>query len=92
MRMSARCVCGPCWFRIGVVKRIEKRTDRVNKEMASKLRKLDRSLGGYARRCVVPLEQRLGDLGGVTPLVCGAFGGVNKARHHLQDQIAAARA
>jgi hypothetical protein len=59
--------------------------DKANKGMTSKLRKFDRSLGGFARRCVGPLEQRLDDLGGVTPLVCG----VNKAWHHLQVKIAA---
>jgi hypothetical protein len=64
----------------------------VNKDVATKLRKLDHSLGGYARGCVGPLEQRLDDLGGATPLVCGAFGGINKAWHYLQKKIAAARA
>jgi hypothetical protein len=60
--------------------------------VATKLRKLDHSLGGYARGCVGPLEQRLDALGGVTPLVCGAFGGINKAWHYLQKKIAAVRA
>jgi hypothetical protein len=91
-RVSGRCVCAPCRFRIGGDKRIEKRAGRVNKDVATKLRKLDHSLGGYARGCVGPLEQRLDELGGVTPLVCGAFGGINKAWHHLQKKIAAARA
>ena len=77
---------------MGGGKRIEKRAARVNKDVATKLRKLDRSLGGYARGCVGPLEQRLDDLGGVTPLVCGAFGGVNKVWHSLQLKIAAVRA
>jgi hypothetical protein len=60
--------------------------------VATKLRKLGLSLGCYARGCMGPLEQRLDDLGGVTPLVCGAFGGINKAWHYLQEKIAAARA
>ena len=92
-RVSGRCACALCRFRIGGDdKRIEKRTGRVNKDVATKLRKLDHSLGGYARGCVGPLEQRLDDLRGVTPPVCGAFGGINKAWHHLQKKIAAARA
>ena len=47
MRVSGRCACAPCRFRIGGDKRIEKRADRVNKEDATtKLRTLGRSLGG----------------------------------------------
>jgi hypothetical protein len=89
--VSGRCACGPCRFRIGSAKRFEKRADRINKEIATNLRKLDRSLGRFAHRCVGSLEQRLDDPGGVRPLACGAFVGVNKAWHHLQKKIAAAR-
>ena len=77
---------------MGGAKRIEKRAGKVNKGVASKLRKLDRSLDGFARRCVGPLEQRLVDPRSVTPLVRDAVGGTNSAWYHLQMKITAARA
>ena len=56
------------------------------------MRDLDHSLGGYALNQTGPLVQRFRDLGGATPLVRGAFGGVNAAWHALHKKLAAARA
>ena len=54
-----------------------------------KLTKLDASLTGEDRAVIGPLRQRLIDLGGVAPLVMGAFGGTNEAWRILIDKLAA---
>ena len=92
MRAPGRYHCNACRFRIGGDKRIAKRASKVNCEVETNLRDLDHSLGGYALNQTGPLVQRFRDLGGATPLVRGAFGGLNAAWHALHKKLAAARA
>ena len=53
-----------------------------------KLSKLDARLTGEDRAVIGPLRQRLIDLGGIAPLVMGAFGGANAAWRALIDRLA----
>jgi len=86
------CSCGNCCCRQAGARRVDVRAGTVNKEVAAKLAKLERKLGGLARGEVGPLQRRLDELGGVTPLVAGAFGGVNEAWHSLNRKMVDLRA
>ena len=76
-RAPGPCPCVRCVGAGGTA--IEYRASRVNPGVAAKLRKLDRDVCGQLPvGAVGPLEQRHIDLGGVLPLVVGAYGGVNR--------------
>ena len=68
---------------------MDRRAAKVQGDVLTKLRKLDRGLGGVRRGDVGPMEQRLLDLGGVKPLVMGGYGGVNREWVELIDTLAA---
>jgi hypothetical protein len=86
-RSPGICACSNCCRRQAGARRVEVRAAGVNKEVMGKLGTLERKLGGLARGEVGPLQRRLDDLGGVTPLVAGAFGGVNAAWHALNRRM-----
>jgi hypothetical protein len=70
------CRCAACRRTQGLP--VARRVLATLGEVKSKLRRLERRLGwNHATQGDGPLLRRLDDLGGVRPLVAGAFGGVN---------------
>ena len=73
---ASLCRCAACRRTRGLL--IARWVRATLSEVKSKLRRLERRLGwNHAIQGDGPLLRRLGDLGGVQPLVAGAFGGVN---------------
>ena len=60
--MRGRCACGPTGSGLGVPRALRSARPGLTTLWPPR-RKLGGSLGGYARRCVGPLEQHLDDLG-----------------------------
>ena len=71
---------------------VDRRAATVGRECLNKLALLDTKLGRTPRGQVGPLQQRLIDLGGVSPLVVGAYGEVNVGWHDLMDECATRQA
>ena len=85
-RAAGPCACVRC---VGAgCSDVEYRASKVNADVARKLRDLDRDIGGTPRGEVGLLQQRHIDLGGVTPLVMGAYGGVNRVWRTLLGKLA----
>ena len=67
---------------------VDQRASTVQAGVLRNLAKLDRNFGGCDAGVIGPLQQRLIDLGGLRPLVIGAFGGVNREWHQLLSTLA----
>ena len=88
---AAPCGCAPCRRTQGHP--IPRRARRVLNGVRFQLRALERRLGwDHATRGPGPLLRRLDDLGGVHPLVSGAFGGVNAEWRELLRRMAGSAA
>ena len=91
-RAPGVCPCANCMRRLAGAKPVEIRAGQVNKQVGVDLKKIEQELGHREEGGGGPLQRRLTELGGVTPLVAGAFGGVNAAWHTLNLRFAEAKA